>query len=175
MKINKKFNQMSIAEYHHYIAHHQKYADFNPLGLYRSILENPKLNEAAQLEVLALANRHFQRFYDFLFAKDPFTYSRLATLGQGLSETALRQHLRDTWDRREKWCAEKDIRLQRIGIGITSQYYFADANEATGYRIERYMNRPLKLRQPENRLTGKQQRKREAHILRQAWQESDEE
>ena len=108
MKINKKFNQMSIAEYRHYIAHHQKYADFNPLGLYRSILENPKLNEAAQLEVLALANRHFQRFYDFLFAKDLFTYSRLATLGQGLSETALRQHLRDTWDRRKKWWPPKE-------------------------------------------------------------------
>ncbi len=71
--------------------------------------------------------------------------------------------------------AAKGIRLQRIGISTTSQYYFADANEATGYRIERHMNRPLKLRQPENRLTGKQQRKREAHILRQAWQESDEE
>ncbi len=108
MKINKKFNQMNMAEYRHYIAHHQKYADFNPLGLYRSILENPKLDEAAQREILALANRHFQRFYDFLFSKDPFTYSRLATLGQGLSETALRQHLRDTWDRRKKGWPPKE-------------------------------------------------------------------
>ena len=52
MKINKKFKQINMAEYRHYIAHHQKYADFNPLGLYRSILENDKLDEAARLEVL---------------------------------------------------------------------------------------------------------------------------
>jgi len=175
MKLNRPFNTLTLAQYRQIIPQHARYADFNPLALYRSILENPKLDEAAQREILALANRHFQRFYDFLFSKDPFTYSRLATLGQGLSETALRQHLRDTWARRKKWCAAKGIRLQRIGIGTTSQYYFADANEATGYRIERHMNRPLKLRQPENRLIGKQQRKWEAHILRQAWQESDEE
>ena len=110
MKVNKKFKQMSMAEYRHYIAHHQKYADFNPLGLYRSILENDKLDEAAQLEILAFANQYFQRFYDFLFIKDPVAYSRLATLGQDLSETQQRQHLSRVWDRREQWCAEKAIR-----------------------------------------------------------------
>ncbi len=174
MKINKKFKQMSMAEYRHYIAHHQKYADFNPLGLYRSILENDKLDEAAQLEILAFANQYFQRFYDFLFVKDPVTYSRLATLGQGLSETEQRQHLSRVWDRREKWCAEKGIRHQRIGASTVSCYYFADGNEADGWREVRHMSLERRLRQPESRPSSKQQRKRQKQILRQAWHEDEE-
>ena len=174
MKINKKFKQMSMAEYRHYIAHHQKYADFNPLGLYRSILENDKLDEATRLEVLAFANQYFQRFYDFLFVKDPVTYSRLATLGQGLSETQQRQHLSHVWDGREKWCAEKGIRHQRIGVSTVSRYYFADGNEADGWREVSHMIRERKLRQPESRPSSKQQRKRQKQILRQAWHEDEE-
>ena len=149
-----------MAEYRHYIAHHQKYADFNPLGLYRSILENDKLDEAALLEILAFANQYFQRFYNFLFVKDPVTYSRLATLGQGLSETQQWQHLSHVWDRREKWCAEKGIRHQRIGASTVSRYYFADGNEADGWREVRHMSPEHRLRQSESRPSSKQQRKR---------------
>ena len=166
MKINKKFKQMSMAEYHHYIAHHQKYADFNPLGLYRSILENDKLDEAAQLEILAFANQYFQRFYNFLFIKDPVAYSKLATLGQGLSETQQRQHLSHVWDRREKWCAEKGIRHQRIGASTVSRHYLADGNEADGWREVRHMSPERRLRQPESRPSSKQQRKRQKQMLR---------
>ena len=163
-----------MAEYHHYIAHHQKYADFNPLGLYRSILENDKLDEAARLEILAFANQYFQRFYDFLFVKDPVTYSRLATLGQGLSETQQRQHLSRVWDRREQWCAEKGILHQRIGVSTVSRYYFADGNEADGWREVRHMSPERRLRQPESRPSSKQQRKRQKQILSQAWHEDEE-
>ena len=165
---------MSMAKYRHYIAHHQKYADFNPLGLYRSILENDKLDEAARLEVLALANQYFQRFYNFLFIKDPVAYSRLTTLGQGLSETQQRQHLSHVWDRREQWCAEKGIRHQRIGTSTVSRYYFADGNEADGWREVSHMSRERKLRQPESRPSSKQQCKRQKQILRQAWHEDEE-
>ena len=109
---------------------------------------------------LAFANQYFQRFYDFLFIKDPVTYIRLATLRQGLSETQQRQHLSRVWDRREKWCAEKGIRHQRIGASTVSRHYFADNNEADGWREVRHMSRERKLRQPESRPSSKQQRKR---------------
>jgi hypothetical protein len=44
MKIGVKFNQLTYAEYFQVIEYHQKYTDFNTLGLYRSILENDKLD-----------------------------------------------------------------------------------------------------------------------------------
>ena len=58
MKLDRPFNTLSLAEYRQIIPRHAKYTDFNPLALYRSILENCKLSEAGRQEVLVLANQY---------------------------------------------------------------------------------------------------------------------
>ena len=40
MKLNRPFNTLTLAEYRALIPRHAAYADFNPLALYRSIVEN---------------------------------------------------------------------------------------------------------------------------------------
>ena len=176
MKINKKFNQMNMAEYRHYIAHHQKYADFNPLGLYRSILENPKLDEAAQREILALANRHFQRFYDFLPAKDPQTYFELSLLGQPpLSDAQRFQYYWKIREQGEKLAKAKGIRNHRVGSMTKSQWMsIRRKHPEQGLRTVWVMNRHSsdKARcsgriQPPHR----QRRQRENEEMREIWQE----
>ena len=59
MKLNRAFNTLTLAEYRALIPRHAAYADFNPLALYRSILENNKLSEAEKQAVLALAKHYF--------------------------------------------------------------------------------------------------------------------
>jgi hypothetical protein len=51
MKIGVKFNQLTYPEYLQIIEYHQKYTDFNTLGLYRSILENEKLDLSQRIEI----------------------------------------------------------------------------------------------------------------------------
>ena len=45
MKLNRRFNTLTLAEYRALIPRHAAYADFNPLALYRSIVENRKLGQ----------------------------------------------------------------------------------------------------------------------------------
>lgn len=65
MKLNRPFNTLTLAQYRQIIPQHARYADFNPLALYRSILENHKLGEAEKQAVLALAKHYSPKFYDF--------------------------------------------------------------------------------------------------------------
>jgi hypothetical protein len=44
MKIGVKLNQLTYVEYISILDRYQKYTDFNTLGLYRSLLENDKLD-----------------------------------------------------------------------------------------------------------------------------------
>lgn len=64
MKIGKKFNQLSISEYKHYIDNYKKYMDFNTLGLYRSIGENKKLNIKDKIEIRDYANEIFGKTFN---------------------------------------------------------------------------------------------------------------
>ncbi len=73
MKIGVKFNQLTYAEYLHVIEDRQKYTDFNPLGLYRSILENDKLDLAQKISIRDLAHTKFFKTFEFLQLKDPYT------------------------------------------------------------------------------------------------------
>ena len=80
MKIGVKFNQLTYAEYLQAIKYHQKYTDFNTLGLYRSILENDKLDLEQKIAIRDLAHTKFFKTFEFLQLKDPYTYIQVATL-----------------------------------------------------------------------------------------------
>lgn len=117
MKLNRPFNCLSLAEYRHIIRHHKRYVDFNPLDLYRSILENPKLDMDARQEVLALANEYFGAFYAFLVVKDLPTYARLSRLGEpALSQEQEWQYIRSLERRAQKIRRAKKIRHRRVGV-----------------------------------------------------------
>ncbi len=103
MKIGQRFNKLTKKEYFHYIDNYKKYTDFNRLGMYRSILENEKLNLDDQKEVLAYLNQLFAKSFEFLQVKDPWTYLKLQTLGEKL-------------DRNEEWNWWKRIRLNQEKI-----------------------------------------------------------
>src|SRR5690606_8587947 len=94
MKIGKPFNQFTKQEYLETIPNHKQYSDFNTLGLYRSLLENENLSLDEKLEIRDLANIHFQKTFDFLQLKDPFTYLKVYHLGEELT----RQQESAFWD-----------------------------------------------------------------------------
>ena len=176
MKLNRRFNTLTLAEYRALIPRHAAYADFNPLALYRSIMENRKLDEAAKQEVLALANRYFQRFYDFLPAKDPQTYFELSLLGQPpLSDAQWRQYYWKIREQGEKLAKGKGIRNHRVGSMTRSQWMSVSRKHPEqGLRTVWVMNRHSsdKARcsgriQPSHR----QHRKRENEEMREIWQE----
>ena len=85
MNIGKKFNLLNAEEYLNYIKNHRKYLDFNTLGLYRSIIENENLTLVDKIKVRDFANNFFQKSFNFLQIKDPFTYFQLLTLGKSLT------------------------------------------------------------------------------------------
>lgn len=65
MEIGRKFNELTLDEYIFFIDNYKKYADFNTLGLYRSIVENDKLTIVQKIEVRQYANKTFQKTFDF--------------------------------------------------------------------------------------------------------------
>ncbi len=90
--------------------------DFNTLGLYRSILENENLTLANKILVRDFANKFFQKTFDFLQIKDPFTYVELVTLGESLT-VGDEKHL---WNQikinQEKILKDKKIRHRNFGV-----------------------------------------------------------
>ena len=80
MKLAKKFNQLSFTEYINVIDRSTDYADFNVLGLFRSISENDRLNPAHQLEIKEITISKFAKIFKFLQLKDLETYFILQTL-----------------------------------------------------------------------------------------------
>lgn len=92
MKIGQRFNQLTVREYFHYIDHHRKYTDFNTLGLYRSIIENEKLDIADKIAVREYAHGTFKKAFDFLQLKDPYVFVTISTIGQSLTVADERQY-----------------------------------------------------------------------------------
>lgn len=120
MKLNTLFNTFTLPRYREAVANHERYADFNPLALFRSILENDKLGEAEQLEVLALAKAAFPRFYEHLL-KDLHTYAALSRLGQEpLGEVQMRRYTAGLRREQEKEFAKRKIRNGRVGANTLS-------------------------------------------------------
>jgi hypothetical protein len=85
MKLNCRLNQLTETEYRHLLANHRRYTDFNPLGLFRSLLENNQLRLGQRQLLRDAAIAEFPKFYEFLQLKDPTTYIQLSTLGQELT------------------------------------------------------------------------------------------
>lgn len=115
MKISRKFNQLSVSEYKHYIDNHKKYTDFNTLGLYRSITENKKLNLEEKILIRDYANKTFGKTFYFYQLKDPQTYFDLVTLGQKLTKADENQIWGDISFNQQKILKEKKIKHRNFG------------------------------------------------------------
>ena len=175
MKLNRPFNTLTLAQYRQIIPQHARYADFNPLALYRSILENSKLNEAAKQEVLALAKQYFPKFYDFLVVKDFNTYAALSRLGLPPLSPA------QQWDYSEQLCiqaekilARKRIRNWRVGTQTKSpRLTISRKHPEQSLQLVQIMNRATSNKNiwRSNQIVHRQHRKHQAAELREIWQE----
>lgn len=116
MNIGKKFNGMTADEYRYFIDNHKNYKDFNVLGLYRSLAENPLLSHDEKLEVRDYAHEYFRRQFDFLQVKDPFTYFAVETLGQELTAAAAARKWEEIRRNQERILADKGIRHRNFGV-----------------------------------------------------------
>lgn len=115
MKINRPFNQLSKSEYKHYIDNYKKYTDYNRLGLYRSLLENERLQLEDQLELRDYAHRSFQKSFDFLVLKDPKTYFEVSTLGEELTAGDVHQRWQDIKKAQQALIADKQLGHRNFG------------------------------------------------------------
>jgi hypothetical protein len=116
MKIGVKFNQLTYAEYVQVIEYHQKYTDFNTLGLYRSILENDKLELDQKIAIRDLAHTKFFKTFEFLQLKDPYTYIEVSTIGQTLTKADESQLWQNVRINQEQILKNKKIKHRNFGI-----------------------------------------------------------
>ncbi|MEM6298769.1 MAG: hypothetical protein AAF740_08795, partial [Bacteroidota bacterium] len=116
MKIKKPFNQCSISQYKHYIDNYKKYKNFNPLGLYRSILENDKLSLEEQIEVRDHAHETFKKTFDFYPLKDPVTYFELNTLGEELTQADENQFWEGIREKQQRILKRRQIKHRNFGV-----------------------------------------------------------
>ena len=115
MKIETKFNQLTYQRYINFIENRHRYTNFNTLGLYRSIVENKKLDLTAKIAVRKLAHEHFLNFFEFLQLKDPLTYLKVSTLGQTLTVAEERQLWKNIINNQEQILKEKRIKHRNFG------------------------------------------------------------
>ncbi len=130
MKLTKKFNQFTLAEYIDVLERHRDYSNFNVLGLFRSILENEKLDFAQKLEVKEIAISKFAKQFEFLQLKDPYTYIEIQALGQeDLTIADKSQMWKNLIVHQQKMLIAKKIGHRNFGTyskhdcGIESCYY----------------------------------------------------
>jgi hypothetical protein len=116
VKIGVKFNQLTYREYIYILDRHQKYTDFNPLALYRSIVENDKLNLDQKIAIRDLAHQQFFKFFEFLQIKDPFTYVKVSTLGETLTAGENDRLWENIRKNQEKILKTKRIKHRNFGI-----------------------------------------------------------
>jgi hypothetical protein len=115
MKIEQKFNTLTKEEYFFFIDNYKKYSDFNTLGLYRSIIENEKLNLADKIEVRDYAHKIFQKTFYFLQLKDPATFFKISTIGQALTEGDEYKIWDDIRLNQQKILTDKKIKHRNFG------------------------------------------------------------
>ncbi|WP_310482749.1 hypothetical protein [Chamaesiphon sp. VAR_48_metabat_403] len=116
MKIGIKFNRLTYREYIYILDRHQKYTDFNPLALYRSIIENDKLDLDQKIAIRDLANQHFSKFFEFLQIKDRYTYMKVSTLGETLTAGEEDRFWKSIHENQEKILKAKRIKHRNFGI-----------------------------------------------------------
>lgn len=115
MNIGQQFNRLTIKEYFFYIDNYKKYTDFNTLGLYRSILENEKLDISEKVAVRDYAHKMFSKTFEFLQLKDPYTFVKVSTLGQELTDADERQLWEDVRRNQERILKDKKIKHRNFG------------------------------------------------------------
>ena len=116
MKIGVKLNQLTYSEYISILDRYQKYTDFNTLGLYRSILENDKLDLEQKIAVRELAHQKFLKTFDFLQLKDPNTYMKVSTLGETLTIADERQLWENIKIEQQKILTDKRIKHRNFQV-----------------------------------------------------------
>jgi hypothetical protein len=115
MEIGKQFNCLTFEEYLFYLENHKSYTDFNTLGLYRSLSENEKPTIEEKIKIRDLANNIFQKTFDFLQIKDPWTYVKVLTLGLELTEGDKEGLWRKIFIAQEKILKDKRIKHRNFG------------------------------------------------------------
>lgn len=116
MEIGHKFNLLTLEEYFFYIDNYKKYKDFNTLGLYRSIVENEKLNIEEKIKVREYSHKTFKKTFDFLQLKDPVTFIEVSTLGQYLTSGDQQKIWKNIQDNQQKILSGKGIKHRNFGI-----------------------------------------------------------
>jgi hypothetical protein len=115
MKINQKFNTLTLKEYFYVIENHKKYNNFNTLGFYRSIIENNKLTLNEKILVRDYGHQFFRKTFDFLQLKDPKTFFDLEYLGKTLTKGDEQQIWEDIRKNQQKILESKKIKHRNFG------------------------------------------------------------
>lgn len=115
MKIRQKFNLLTYQEYIHIIDNHEKFSNFNTLGLFRSIVETKKLDINQKIAIRDYANQKFYKTFEFLQLKDPKTYFDLKTLGENLTAADEAQIWREIKLNQEQILKDKRIKHRNFG------------------------------------------------------------
>jgi len=115
MEIGRQFNSLSFEDYIFYIDNYKKYSDFNTLGLYRSLSENENLNLEEKISIRDYANRIFEKTFNFLQIKDPWTYIKVQTLGLDLTNGDKEEMWRKIFVNQENILREKRIKHKNFG------------------------------------------------------------
>ncbi|PWG80654.1 hypothetical protein [Pararcticibacter amylolyticus] len=115
MKVGRQFNTLTFEEYMFFIDNHKKYSDFNTLGLYRSLIENPRLDENQRILVRDYANKKFEKTFQFLQVKDPWTFIKVKTLGLELTKSDKDELWRMIVINQEKILRDKRIKHRNFG------------------------------------------------------------
>ena len=179
MEIGKQFNALNLTEYLFYIDNHKKYTDFNILGLYRSLSENEKLNIEEKIQIRDYANEKFQKTFDFLQIKDPWTYVKTITLGLELTDADKAQLWRNIFVAQEKILKDKRIKHRNFGeyskhncgyedcpmngIMIKQGSFFAEYEMCVG-NVNRYIQKQKSERRKSERKNEKQIIKKELDL-----------
>lgn len=116
MKLEKQFNEFTKIEYQEIVPNHKQYSNFNTLGLYRSLLENENLTLDEKLQIRDLAHTYFQKTFDFLQIKDPFTYLKVYHLGEELTRQEESAFWKTISKNQEKILKDKKIKHRNFGI-----------------------------------------------------------
>jgi hypothetical protein len=115
MEIGRQFNTLTFEEYKFFIDSYKKYSDFNTLGLYRSLVENDNLDENQKILIRDYANKLFEKTFQFLQLKDPWTFIKVKTLGLELTSGDKEELWRNIAINQEKILRDKRIKHRNFG------------------------------------------------------------
>lgn len=114
--IEKRFNEFCKAEYYHHIYNHKKYANFNTLALYRSLIETEKLSIKDKIEIRDVAHQFFLKSFEFLQVKAPLTYFKIKTLGQEITQAEEHTFWKNLKANQDKILSKKKIKHRNFGV-----------------------------------------------------------